>query len=319
MSERFQVLALDGGGVKALFTAGVLAHLEDDHGVTVSDCFDLIVGTSAGGIIALGLGAGLAPREILGHFQGLASRVFPRWRRYSPHRLVLPTYSARPLRTVLEEIFQARLMRDSTKRLLVPAYNVGKGEVHVFKTPHHYRFKRDGSVPMVDVALATASAPTYFPAHRMGGVRLVDGGVWVNNPSTVGIAEAVSVLGVALNDVRVLSIGTTDEVRKHPQSLDGGGAIQWALKATKVVLTATTRGTVGTSLHLLDEDRYERFNVEVPGGMYALDRVDIDDLGGVAYSVSRTLGSKFATKFADHVAAPYAPHSVARANQKEAP
>lgn len=77
-TERFQILALDGGGVKALFTAHVLARIEDDLGVTVADSFDLIAGTSAGGILALALGAGLRPAEIVEHYERLAATVFPR-------------------------------------------------------------------------------------------------------------------------------------------------------------------------------------------------------------------------------------------------
>ena len=75
---RFQILALDGGGAKALFTAHLLARLERDLGVKVADSFDLIAGTSAGGIVALGLGAGLPPADLVGHFEELAQTVFPR-------------------------------------------------------------------------------------------------------------------------------------------------------------------------------------------------------------------------------------------------
>jgi predicted acylesterase/phospholipase RssA len=110
--SRFQVLALDGGGVKALFTAHVLARLEDDLGVSVRDSFDLIAGTSAGGIIALALGAGLRPADIVRHYQQLAATVFPashrRWWRLLA-RLRRPTYAQQPLRGALHEVFGDRL------------------------------------------------------------------------------------------------------------------------------------------------------------------------------------------------------------------
>ena len=80
-AERFQVLALDGGGAKALFSAHVLARLEADLQVRIADSFDLVTGTSAGGIIALAMGAGLRPAEIVAEYERLVATVFPRGRR----------------------------------------------------------------------------------------------------------------------------------------------------------------------------------------------------------------------------------------------
>src|SRR5689334_15161559 len=74
--EPFQVLALDGGGVRGIFTAALLAGLEEDTGRKVLDHFDLIVGTSTGGIVALGLGAGLTPREILNFYVSENASIF---------------------------------------------------------------------------------------------------------------------------------------------------------------------------------------------------------------------------------------------------
>lgn len=75
--ESFQILALDGGGVKAIYTAHVLARLESDLGVRLVDHLDLVAGASAGGIIALALGAGVSPAQIVDHYEKLASTVFP--------------------------------------------------------------------------------------------------------------------------------------------------------------------------------------------------------------------------------------------------
>ena len=74
---RFQILALDGGGAKGVFPATVLAGFEEDIGGSVVDYFDLIVGTSTGGLIALALGAGMSPREIVEFYIREARNVFP--------------------------------------------------------------------------------------------------------------------------------------------------------------------------------------------------------------------------------------------------
>lgn len=310
--EIFQVLALDGGGAKALFTVHVLARLEADLGVRITDHFDLIAGTSAGGILALGLGAGLRPAEIVEHYTDLAIRVFPSSRR-APWRLgsraLAPTYSAAVLREVLTEVLGNRLLGQSTKRLIIPSWDVQRAEVHIFKTPHHPRLRRDGKLSMVDVAMATTAAPTFFEAARVDGQRLVDGGVWANNPSVVAIGEAVSMLDVGLDALRVLNVGTVDQRTTHPERLDTGGWINWAKPAANFVITAASRGVQGTAAHLIGKDDFVRFDALVPGNVFALDRASPEALAGLAAGQSRFLSPLFTERFAEHMASPYTPTS----------
>lgn len=307
---RFQILALDGGGVKALFTAHLLAHLEDDLGVDIRDSFDLIAGTSAGGIVALALGAGLRPAEIVEHYTELSATVFPasrRRRRHGLRRLVRPTYDGDALRDALEGVLGERLLGDSAKRLVIPSWDTRTGRVHIFKTPHHPRFRRDWKVPMVDVALATSAAPVYLPAAEVGGQSLIDGGVWANNPSVVAITEAVSSLGVPLEAIRVLNVGTTDETPDHRPKLDTGGAATWARHVIQLVLQASSRGNEGIAEHLVGSDSYWRFDAQVAKGRFRLDRADVKELAGLAGSESRRLAPTFTAHFAGHRAAPYTP------------
>ncbi|OSC20876.1 patatin [Mycobacterium vulneris] len=308
--HRFQVLALDGGGAKALFTAHVLARLEADLGICVGDSFDLIAGTSAGGIIALGLGAGMRPAEIVEHYGALTGRVFPygRWAKW--HYRLRPwanAYSGEVLRLALGEVLGSRLLGQSHNRLVIPSWDVQRGEVHLFKTPHHVRLRRDWRIPMVDVALATTAAPTFFPAATVDGQRLVDGGVWANNPSVVAIGEAVSMLDVPLRSIRVLNVGTVDQRTHHPRRYDVGGWATWATTATPLMLTASSRGAQGTAMHLVGAQNYARFDVTVPGSIFTLDRADPEALAGLAAGQSRLLSPIYAEMFADHVAPPYTP------------
>lgn len=309
-AHRFQILALDGGGAKALFTAHVLARLEQDLGVRINDSFDLIAGTSAGGIVALGLGAGLTPTEIVGNYEQLVGAVFPAarrrlWRR--PRQLTAPIYDAGALRTTLTNVLGERLLGDSAKRLVIPAWDVQRGVVHIFKTPHHARLVRDWRIPMVDVAMATSAAPLYFPAARVDGHRLIDGGVWANNPSVVAIAEAVSMLDVPLSSIRVLNVGTIDQLANHPKRRDRGGLLQWAKPIAPLILSAGSRGGQGVAEHLVGKSHYTRFDALVPGGLYALDSADPRDVAGLAASVSRELSPVYTERFADHHAADFTP------------
>ena len=308
--DRFQILALDGGGAKALFTAHMLARLEQDLGISIKDSFDLIAGTSAGGIVALGLGAGLAPSEIVEHYEELVKMVFPATRRRRwrwPRRLIAPIYDGDALRAALTKVFGERLLGDSVKRLVIPAWDVQRGSVHIFKTPHHTRLTRDWRIPMADIAMATSAAPLYFPAARVDGHRLIDGGVWANNPSVVAIAESVSMLDVPLTSIKVLNIGTIDQLTNHPKRIDRGGLLNWAQPIVPLVLTAGSRGGQGIAEHLIGKTAYTRFDALVPGGLYALDSADPKDVAGLAASVSRDLSPIYTERFANHHAADYTP------------
>ena len=89
--------------------------------------------------------------------------------------------------------------------------------VHVFKTAHHPRFTTDCQELAVDVAMATAAAPTYLPAHVTArGLGLVDGGLWANNPAGLAVAEGIGTLGWAASDIRVLSVGCLDDALEIP-------------------------------------------------------------------------------------------------------
>ncbi|WP_081416786.1 CBASS cGAMP-activated phospholipase [Arthrobacter castelli] len=307
--DRFQILSLDGGGAKALFSASILARFEEDHGVRVVDRFDLITGTSAGGIVALGLGAGLSPAEIADHYLELVAKVFRRskQRKWRLGRLARPGYSGDALREVLTEVFGDRLLGESRKRLLVPSWDVQSGEVHIFKTPHSDRLTRDWNLKMVDVALATSAAPAYFPAATVDSARLIDGGVFANNPSVFAIGEAKSMLGVPLDVVRVLNIGTMSPFTDHSDRLDNAGLGRWASAAVPTILTASSTSSTGLAQHLIGFDNFVRMDAAVPPGLFALDRIDAAKVAGYAASVSRNLGPEYAAKFIDHTAAPYSP------------
>lgn len=312
--SRFQVLALDGGGIKGLFSAAVLAALEEDNGIEVIQNFDLITGTSTGGIIALALGLGLGPKEIVTFYLEKGHKIFgrPSWKRSLRH-LIRNKHDQEPLKAALQEVFGERTLADSSKRLVIPAFSLDSNNVYLFKTPHHERLRRDWRVPLWQVALATSAAPTYFPASSYtGGVRLVDGGVWANNPSVVGIAEAVSMLGVPLTDIRLFNLGTSTPVKKRPNRLTEGGQLAWMLQATDVVLAAQGCSTYGLAGHLIGPDSISRLDPVVPDGLFRLDRLDFNRLFAHAQEHSRTFAPEYLERFGTHKAAPYQPLHVSQ-------
>lgn len=309
-TRRFQVLSLDGGGLRGLFSAAVLAAIEEDLQTSVVDHFDLIAGTSTGGIIAIALGLGLRPAEIVTFYETHGPRIFSntlRWR-WLRH-WVAPKHSGAKLEAALRETFGGRLFGESQKRLVVPSYNLGDDDVYLFRTPHAAHLRRDGRVPAWKVALATAAAPTYFPACRaVDRIRLVDGGVYANNPAMVAVMEAVGPLGIPLPDVHVLSIGTYDEVRRRSGLLDRGGRLQWSLSAVDVVMRAGSISVTNHVRFLLGDGRFYRVDPKVPHGDAPLDSVrDIDDLIARARHYSRKYMPEVQRRFLSHTASPYVP------------
>ena len=162
-----RILTIDGGGIKGVFPASFLATVEDTIGDNIANYFDLIVGTSTGGIIALGLGLGLSAKEILDFYEESGPLIFGgnRVLRYL-RWLGMAKYNSDNLREKLTDCFGRKKLGDSTKRLVIPCLNLETGAVHVYKTAHHSRLLRDYKEEVVEVALATSAAPTYFPPHR---------------------------------------------------------------------------------------------------------------------------------------------------------
>jgi len=278
-----RVLSIDGGGVKGVFPASFLATLEDSVGGSIADYFDLIVGTSTGGIIALGLGLGLRAQDLLAFYENWGPLIFggPRhWRLL--RSLFRAKYSSDPLRRAAESVFGNRLLGESRKRLVVPSFNVETGEVHIWKTAHDRRLERDYKCRAVEVALSTAAAPTYFPTYQSSsGTPLVDGGMWANNPLMVAMVEAVGVLGWPRDSLRVLSLGCT--TAPFEVKWARSGMLPWAFKIVDVFMTAQATSAYGMSQHLVPDRRdIVRISPTVAKNRFALDRAgDIRALRGL--------------------------------------
>jgi len=312
VAERFQILSLDGGGIKGIFSAGVLAAIEEDQKIKITDHFDLIAGTSTGGIVAIGLGLGLRPREIVEFYVNEGPKIFPRylglkWLQHWAWR----KFSAKPLEDALKRCYQGKRFGDSTKRLVIPAYNLGEDDVYLFRTPHHERLSHDYNVPAWKVARATSAAPTFFPcAREVDSMRLIDGGIWANNPTLVALVEAVGTLNVPLSAIHVLSLGTSDAIVHRKNRLNKGGIIAWAREnaAVDVIMRGQSIGVQNQARFLLGKDRIERLDPKVAADEFSLDGIHkADDLIAKAAHHSRLFMPTFKARFANHVAPVFEP------------
>lgn len=229
MGKRFQILALSGGGYRGLFSARILELMEEQYGGRVADRFDLIAGTSIGGILALSLAARIPATDLKDLFINHGTEIFRSRGLFSGW--FGAKYDNRCLKELLEreEYLGQRLLGDSRTRLLIPTVNYTSGTPQMFKTPHHMNFGRDHRLRMVDVAMATSAAPTYFPIYEMNSQQYVDGGLVANAPGLLAVHEAREFLGQELDDIYVLAIGTvTSQVTADPTKTPNRGKAGWA-------------------------------------------------------------------------------------------
>jgi uncharacterized protein len=299
-ARRFKILSIDGGGIKGAFPAAFLAEIEKSLPAPVYRYFDLIAGTSTGGIIALGLGLGLSAATITAFYKQHGRKIFPSNKIAAPRRwvgkLLSSKYSAEPLRNALEQTFADAKIGDSKVRLLIPSFNADTGDIHIYKTRHNKRFLTDYKVSMVDVALATTAAPTFFPAHKgAGGAIYIDGGLWANNPVGHAVVEAMSWLNVSAQDIQILSLGCT----QFPADFSRyKGGKDWALQAIEVALRGQSAGSLGVAYSLIGHDRVLRVNPTAPAHQFELDKASaIKKLTSYAYAEARKASSELVDHF----------------------
>jgi patatin-like phospholipase/acyl hydrolase len=255
VTESYRILALDGGGLRGIFTAAVLAEAEDAYGAAFLDSFDLLAGTSTGGIIALGLASGRTCREMLDFYREAGANIFDNPRRI--RRVVGPKYDRRPLDDLLRQEFgETARMNDLNKSVCITAHELVSGTTRVWKDDHSPELRVGGDLPVWKVAAATSAAPTYFaPVQLHATDSHIDGGVWGNNPAMVGITEAVRYL---------LSIGTTSQmlrVASHEKAV-GMGLKDWLWKGLDLLQGSSSMANDNQARLLLGEDAYLRLDSE---------------------------------------------------------
>lgn len=270
-----RILTIDGGGIKGVFPAAFLAEIEDRLGQPICDYFDLIAGTSTGGIIAIGLGLGLTAGELLQLYKEFGSSIFPAGGMTSNlRRLVRAKYSLEPLRVTVGHAFGDRRLGDSRKRLLIPALNLAAERVYIYKTAHHPKLVRDYKVLALEAALATVAAPTYFPIHLSADGAYVDGSLWARNPLALAVVEAIGVLDWPREDVRVLSLGCTSS------HLDGNwskrsslGTSYWGSHIADVFMKAQSSSAIATAHTLIGSRNVFRVSPDTTAQGFTLDGV----------------------------------------------
>ncbi|MFA6029830.1 MAG: patatin-like phospholipase family protein [Elusimicrobiota bacterium] len=288
----YRILSLDGGGIRGVYTAVILERLEREVPGFLDD-IDLFAGTSTGAILALGLAAGKKPGELIELYRRHGREIFScsmlggigsgwGW--------AASKYGNKNLKDRLKAVFDAPArralqLRDLRKVLVaavdlngteVVAVNGKPAAVRSWRAKFFHNFpnppggKTDGEESVVDVALRSSAAPTYFPSY--GGY--VDGGVVANNPSMAAVAQAVAV-GKKMEDLRLLSVGTGINLKVIPGAELDWGKAHWGKQIMDLVVDATGLVAHYQCQQILKFPNYWRLND--PLG----EEIDLDDCESV--------------------------------------
>lgn len=282
MSEgkRYRILSLDGGGIRGVISARWLAYLESRLVGRLRDHFDLIAGTSTGSILACGIAKGIPVNDLVDLYLQNGREIFPAtgarlWGRVT--RLFsdgpsAPKYDGKGLAKVLKCVFgDTRFSALKPKPVLVTSYDVLGRRSVVFKNNR----AQHSALPVWEICKASASAPTYFPAHvmKVGTARLplVDGGVVANNPTACAVAEGVAVnkkrpagSRIPLSNFVVASLGTGDSTRGISiEDSKEWGALEWAIPVIDVLFDGSADAVDYVASQMLSSNGYFRFQTKL--------------------------------------------------------
>jgi patatin-like phospholipase/acyl hydrolase len=279
-----RVLAIDGGGIRGLIPALVLTEIERRSDRRIFELFDLIAGTSTGGILACALCAPepLPALEVVKLYEEEGPEIFSislAQRIRSAGGLLDEKYDSAALDRALARFLADKRLKDARPDLIVPAYDTAEPGPYFFKSMKARETPATDDFPLSVVARATSSAPTYFEPLETGPRSLVDGGVFAVNPAMSAFAEVVRHHPEAEDEIVLLSLGTGQRTRKRPfDEVKDWGLVEWARPILDVVFDGISDAVDYQLRHALPEDAYWRLQTELVGASDDLDDASPDNL-----------------------------------------
>lgn len=275
------ILTIDGGGIRGIFAAHILKRIQEEFDINFTEHFDLIAGTSTGSIIAAGLAVQYPISEIVNLYQEISPLIFKKRVLYRLG-LFASRYKINDLKKKLDEVFGKSTLSQTKSSLLIPATNIGSGNVFVFKSNYSADFVRDKNTRISDAVLASCSAPTFFNPFRVNEYLLSDGGLWANNPTLVSVIEAVTRLNSSISELKILSIGTGNSRQYYSMKKSQWG---WGIltgwkhkKFLELLLNLQSQSAHNISQLLLEDNQLLRINFESDVRLPLDDINQLDDL-----------------------------------------
>lgn len=291
-----KILSIDGGGIRGMIPAVVLAKLEQKRGKPVAEMFDLIAGTSTGGILALALtkpNANGKPQytaeDVVRLYEREGHRIFHRspWHTLTSLGVLADQkYPNSGIEGVLDEYFGEARLKDAVTGVIITSYEIERRFPFFFKS-RNARLRPDYDYAMKHLARATSAAPTFFEPCKLATegpedyFALIDGGIYANNPAMCGLVEARTAWPDA-REFLVVSLGTGEQTKPLPyDKAKNWGLAQWAKPVLEIVLDAVS-STVDYQLRqTLPASNYFRFQTRLIHGSESMDDTSPKNLRGL--------------------------------------
>lgn len=271
--REFRILSIDGGGIKGILPAKILANLESELNSSkgIASHFDMIAGTSTGGIIAVGLGMDVRAQKILELYINRGHQIFkpigayPEWLRKLlslKNKTFKAPHSDRALDHALSQIIGGRKFGESVCRHVIPAFDHNT-EPCVFKTPHHPDYKMDWKKDARVVCRATSAAPGHLGGFEDAGTYLWDGGLYANNPVMMALSDVLACFDVPRRNIRIVSLGCATTPPELSKKYLKGGLIRWR-NAHAVGSSLQSHDALGQAGLIIGRDRLLRIDADLP-------------------------------------------------------
>ena len=271
--RKLRVLSIDGGGLRGVIPLQVIRYIESITGKPIHKIFDVVAGTSTGGLLTCALLVEDTNNRIGGQrlytldrieeiYTVEGKEIFPQLDPLERFRsLYRPRFRKEPLEGILEKYFKTRRITDCLLPIFITSYDI-KRDKPIYFTTREANLNYYNNSLLKDICRATSAAPTYFSTYEMNyeqeRVHCIDGGIFMNNPS-MGVLSEILVnaqskyyqvdFSGGLQDVHLLSIGTGSSIGTLDTSKSKQwGKYQWAKPAVDLAM----RGPVETTNYHLE-------------------------------------------------------------------
>lgn len=277
--NNYNILALDGGGVKGIFTIAIISRIFEQYPELLKNV-DLITGASAGGILALALAKGTSPMDTVTFYKNALPKVFADTLCDDIKdlgNLIGADYDLTPLSKILRKHFGATLVKDLEKNILIPSFDLDNEDpiARTWKPKFFNSFQQDDRTHLVaDIALRSSAAPSYFPSYQ----GYIDGGIAANSPALSAVAQALDSTtgGQSIDKIKVLSIGAGSSLTYVSGKKLDWGTSQWARLLAPMFLDAM-QATAHYQCEKLLKGNYYRVDTVLS------EKVELDDVSKVGY------------------------------------